>query len=203
MTQDVKKQLSIISGMISMGEKISWGSDVAVMQEALSTIEQLESKVNELSKTKADLILEFVKSYTSTDISEESENLREFAKQYCGSIVANAEQVNDVMMSDIQEIVKMSGYSMVSKNSKNLALNLHNYVTCGELPQKNSELKVGDAVYFTYGSDNWASPTEVHKSVIRKISGDWIRVYKFCIHSTTGGMYYRDMVHKSWVTNNG
>lgn len=44
MSSDLVKRLEIKSGMILMGEKIAWGSDAALMDEAADRITALEAE---------------------------------------------------------------------------------------------------------------------------------------------------------------
>lgn len=41
---DLPKQLRIKAGMIHMGERIAWGSDTTLMEEAADLIEQLQNE---------------------------------------------------------------------------------------------------------------------------------------------------------------
>ena len=52
---DLPKQLRIKAGMIHMGERIAWGSDTTLMEEAADLIEQLQARVLELEKQNAAL----------------------------------------------------------------------------------------------------------------------------------------------------
>lgn len=47
---DLPKQLRIKASMISMGEKIAWGSDSAIMEQAADLIEQLQQRNAELER---------------------------------------------------------------------------------------------------------------------------------------------------------
>lgn len=46
-TKELVERLRITSNMVNMGEKISWGQDTALMDEAADTIERLESERDE------------------------------------------------------------------------------------------------------------------------------------------------------------
>lgn len=48
---DLVKRLNIKAGVMEMGEMIAWGSDTALMREAASYIEELESKLEERKAT--------------------------------------------------------------------------------------------------------------------------------------------------------
>ena len=48
---DLPRQLRIKSGMMNMGERIAWGSDTALMEQAADLIEQLQQRNNELAAT--------------------------------------------------------------------------------------------------------------------------------------------------------
>lgn len=45
---DLPKQLRIMAGMISMGERIAWGSDSAIMEQAADLIAKQQAEINGL-----------------------------------------------------------------------------------------------------------------------------------------------------------
>jgi hypothetical protein len=60
---DLPKQLRIKAGMMAMGEKIAWGSDTALMEQAADLIEQLQNERDALAAT-----VEALKSIQGEDI---------------------------------------------------------------------------------------------------------------------------------------
>lgn len=53
---DLPKQLRIKAGMIHMGERIAWGSDTALMEEAANLIEQQQAEIDALKAQKENLL---------------------------------------------------------------------------------------------------------------------------------------------------
>ena len=47
---DLPKKLRIKAGVINMGERIAWGSETALMEEAADLIEQQQAEVDRLSR---------------------------------------------------------------------------------------------------------------------------------------------------------
>ena len=45
---DLPKRLRIKAGVMNMGERIAWGSDTALMEEAAKLIEQQQAEIDEL-----------------------------------------------------------------------------------------------------------------------------------------------------------
>ena len=50
MSKTLSEQLRIKAGMMQMGEKIAWGSDTALMEQAADEIDRLEAELAQLRK---------------------------------------------------------------------------------------------------------------------------------------------------------
>jgi hypothetical protein len=68
---DLVERLEIKSGMMKMGEKIAWGSDTALMDEAAARITALEQEVHNLDVMICDI------SLTNKNLEQENARLRE------------------------------------------------------------------------------------------------------------------------------
>ena len=50
MSKTLSEQLRIKAGMMQMGEKIAWGSDTALMEQAATEIDRLKAQLAQLRK---------------------------------------------------------------------------------------------------------------------------------------------------------
>lgn len=65
-TKELVERLRITSNMVNMGEKISWGQDTALMDEAAEALERLERERDE-ARAKMEDALERIASRTQTE----------------------------------------------------------------------------------------------------------------------------------------